>query len=351
MRNQNRVFWLVPVFAVVMSLGAFTGTAAGQDWDLSWSGRVDDTVQIRIRGRSATVRTIAGRRTTGISSSFRTALPRNRNVRVDVRKRDGRGEVRVIQQPTNRNNHTAIVEIRDRNGGADNYRIEVSWGGGFDDDDDYRPGNPNFTGNAEMTWQGRVDDRVQVRVRNRIATTRTISGRAFYDARYNFRRALPTSAVYVDVDKRDGRGSVRVIEQPTRFNGYSALIEIRDNGGGSDFYSFELNWRGGNTGPVYPENGQGSMTWRGSVDDTVRVRIRGRSATTRTIRGQATVGVNFSFNQALPRRSVYVRVDKRNGRGSVRVIQQPTSSNGYTAVVEIRDSRGGRDGYVFDLYW
>lgn len=350
MRKYNRNLWLLPVAAFVFGLGVFTSEATAQNWDMAWSGRVDDTVQVRVRGRSATVRTIAGRRTTGISSSFRAALPRNNNVRVSVRKRDGRGDVRVIQQPANFNNYTAIIEIRDRDGGADNYRFELNWGGGFDDDD-FRPGNPNFSGNAEMTWQGRVDDRVQVRVRNRIATTRTIDGRAFYDARYNFRRALPSSSVFVSVDKRDGRGSVRVIEQPTRFNGYSALIEIRDSAGGSDFYSFELNWRGGNNGPVFPDNGRGSMTWRGSVDDTVRVSIRGRSAVTRTLRGQATVGVNFNFNEALPRRSVYVRVDKRNGRGSVRVIQQPTSRNNYTAIVEIRDSSGGRDGYVFDLNW
>jgi len=161
---------------------------------------------------------------------------------------------------------------------------------------------------------------------------------------------LPSSNNFVSVTKRDGRGSVRIIEQPQRFNGYSALIEIYDPRGGDDFYSFEMNWERG-FGNEGGNAGAGSMNWRGSVDATTRISIRGRSARTVALNGQPTLGVSFNFASALPRRSVYVRVEKRDGRGSVRVIQQPTSRNGYTAIVEIRDSKGGRDSYAFDLFW
>ena len=352
---------ILGTLAVILSAGIMAGgvfgqsaigadPASAQDYDMTWSGRVDARVRIRIRGRSATVRTVSGQRTTGISYDFRNRLPTNRNVTVSVRKRDGRGDVRIVQQPTNRNNHTAVVEVYDSRGGSDFYRFDLFWGGPSDDDFDNRPENPDFSRDADLTWQGRVDSRIQIRVRNRIATIRTLSGRYPSNVRYDFRRALPTSTNFVSVRKRDGRGTVRIIEQPQRSNGYSALVEIDDPRGGDDFYSFELNWErrfDNQEGNI----GAGSMSWRGSVDATTRISIRGRSARTIVLNGQPTLGISFNFASTLPRRSVYVRVEKRDGRGSVRVIQQPTNRNGYTAIVEIRDSRSGRDSYAFDLYW
>jgi hypothetical protein len=40
---------------------------------------------------------------------------------------EGRGNVEVIQQPSSRNNYQAIVLIRDSQGGADDYEIEIRW--------------------------------------------------------------------------------------------------------------------------------------------------------------------------------------------------------------------------------
>ncbi len=338
-----------PRMAVVSNEGA---EISAQDWDLTWSGRVDATAELRIRGRFVTTRTISGRPTSGVTFNFRNGLPTNRPVQVSVRKRDGRGDVLTIQQPSRFNNYTAVFRIRDDKGGADNYRLEFNWGGGYGNEDYDRPGNPNFDDDAEMTWQGTVDARVHVRIRNRFAETRTISGQSVYGVRYDFRRALPSNNTYVTLRKREGRGSVRILEQPDRFNGYSALVEIYDDDGGADFYAFELNWSGGNNFPDYPEQGRGdSMTWSGRVDAVARVQIRGNRATTLTISGQSTRNVSYDFNGSLPRRTVFVRVDKRDGRGTVRVIQQPSVRNGYTAVVEIRDPKGGQDNYSFDLFW
>src|SRR5439155_1197050 len=39
----------------------------------------------------------------------------------------GRGQVDVVQQPTARNGYTAIVRVRDPQGGAGNYRINAFW--------------------------------------------------------------------------------------------------------------------------------------------------------------------------------------------------------------------------------
>jgi len=96
---------------------------------------------------------------------------------------------------------------------------------------------------------------------------------------------------------------------------------------------------------------EGSMEWRGSVDDTVQVIIRGRNATTNTISGSQTYDARTNFNGRLDRNTTRVRVNKTNGRGRVFVIQQPNRRNRWTAIVQIVDNKGGRDRYGFTLTW
>jgi hypothetical protein len=95
----------------------------------------------------------------------------------------------------------------------------------------------------------------------------------------------------------------------------------------------------------------GSMEWRGTVDDTVQVIIRGRNATTNTLSGSQTYDARASFNERLPRDNTRVWVNKTNGRGKVYVVQQPNRRNNYTAIVQIVDNKGGKDRYGFTLSW
>jgi hypothetical protein len=364
MKSNFRRAGLILVVALFLGISLFATDAvaygyrgnsvekknAVQDWDMTWSGRVDDRVQIRVSGRSARARVISGQRLRSVNSNFRNSLPR-RSVNVRVNKRDGRGSVRVVEQPNSRNNYTAVIEIDDDKGGADYYRFELSWdnGGGYDP----RPDRPNYSGRADMTWEGRVDERVRVTVRGRYATALAIRGRYPTQVRPSFRRSLPSSNVRVNLRKLDGRGTVRLIQQPSRSNGYAAVVEIYDSRGGDDYYSFELDWDQGygDNRPDYDNNNGGSMNWSGSVDDVAVITIRGRSATSRITSGQPLRNVRYNFNESLPRRNVTVRVNKREGRGSVRVLTQPRSYNNYSAVIEIRDSSGGRDNYRLEINW
>jgi len=97
--------------------------------------------------------------------------------------------------------------------------------------------------------------------------------------------------------------------------------------------------------------GSGSVTWRGRVDDVTLLEIRDRSVNDRVVSGQRATGVRFNFTSALPRSEVNVTVDKRRGRGDVRVVEQPNRRNGYTAVIEIRDSSGGSSDYEIEVSW
>lgn len=105
-----------------------------------------------------------------------------------------------------------------------------------------------FLGNVEtvraqsMEWSGTVDDVVQIRIRNRNAQTKDISGRAYYDANYNFNGRAPRRNSNARVDKRDGRGRVFIAQQPSRRNNWTTIVQIVDSKGGPDRYRFTLYW-------------------------------------------------------------------------------------------------------------
>lgn len=101
-----------------------------------------------------------------------------------------------------------------------------------------------------------------------------------------------------------------------------------------------------------PDTGRGGrMTWRGRVDDDVRIRIRGGSADVETIGGTEYTDSQPNFINSLPNRRVTVRITAKRGRGEVFIEQQPTRENDFTVVVRIRDSRGGASDYEFELQW
>lgn len=111
---------------------------------------------------------------------------------------------------------------------------------------------------------------------------------------------------------------------------------------------------GGNPGGNFPPGGavSGSVSWRGKVDIETQLHIRGDYLETRVVAGPNWGGENYNFTSPLPaRRNISVEVNKRKGRGSVRVIQQPSRNNDFTAVVQILDPSGGAGDYELEIYW
>ncbi len=119
--------------------------------------------------------------------------------------------------------------------------------------------------------------------------------------------------------------------------------------------SRELNNDSSSGGPggQYPDSGGrgGRMTWRGRVDDDVRIRIRGGSADVETIGGTEYNDGQPNFFNSLPNRRVTVRLTQKRGRGEIFIEQQPSRENDFTAIVRIRDPRGGASEYEFELQW
>ena len=116
----------------------------------------------------------------------------------------------------------------------------------------------------------------------------------------------------------------------------------------------ELNYTsGGGGGGQYPDSGGrgGRMTWRGRVDDDVRIKIRGGSADVETLGGTPYYDSQPNFENSLPYRRVTVRLAEKRGRGEIFIEQQPSRENDFTAVIRIRDTRGGASEYEFTLEW
>ena len=85
------------------------------------------------------------------------------------------------------------------------------------------------------------------------------------------------------------------------------------------------------------------FTWHGTVDREVVIVVRGRSVETRASGLDASFAPRLDVRDGLPRQGGQLDVRRLNGRGDVVVLQQPSARNDYTAMVRIRDPKGGRD--------
>ena len=99
------------------------------------------------------------------------------------------------------------------------------------------------------------------------------------------------------------------------------------------------------------EAASGRLHWRGTVDDNVQLVIRDGYVDVRTIGGTEYNDANYNFTSPLPRRRLTVRANKLNGRGTIRILQQPSRENDFTAVIEIKDSSGGARMYEIEVLW
>jgi hypothetical protein len=227
-----------------------TSTLSAQERLFEWSGRVDGEVRVFMRGNDVWTQDVRDRQNRRGQVRVSRALPA-RVGQVRVQLVDGRGDVNVIQQPSSRNNYTTVVRIRDDGRRADRYRIAAywqpigrgGWGGWGDRDRDNDGRWDRGDVDGMLRWSGAVDDEVEIRIQGRNVDTRTLSGNGARDVRANLNgRALPRRDLQVRVRERQGRGTVTVVQQPGQWNGYTAVIRVRDRQGGFGYYDFEVTW-------------------------------------------------------------------------------------------------------------
>jgi hypothetical protein len=218
-----------------------------------------------------------------------------------------------------------------------------------------------------------------------------------------------------ELEQKDGRGEIVLLEKPAPENDYTAKLRISDSRGGDDRFHARLIWEstggapaaaqppaspgtsrpGGSSilsrhiedltkgeagleppgpppaeaapAPILPgveltssendpsryNNGaEGLFEFRGRVDGAILFRVRGDRVFAEAEGGRPAEVERFSFSQPLPSSGVAeITVERRDGRGEVVLLERPWEGNGFTAVIRVTDPIGGDDRYLFRLQW
>jgi hypothetical protein len=261
---------------------------------------VDHTMELYVQSDVVRYR-FEGQQPRDDGSEYSQPIPRAVFGRFDLEQQDGRGEIILVERPSLENDYTAKLRISDTRGGDDRYHARLSWewseaapatatntasatattsaasGGtsqvlsrhiqdwlrGASTDagpavtqqpnllpgmelssSDNNPGNYNNANDGLFEFRGRVDGAVVFRIRGDRVFAEAESGRPAEVERFSFSQALPAATLAdVSVEKRDGRGSVVLLERPWQGNDFTAVVRVEDPSGGDDRYHFLLQWR------------------------------------------------------------------------------------------------------------
>lgn len=338
-------------WAAALALVLCAAGSGQEQPQLVWEAQVDGVNILRVHGRSIDLEDRQGLPIQRQRFRFFDRLPdRDQDVRLEVLK--GRGRVRIIEQPRIQNNYTMAVAIEDRQGGSSSYSLAFYWDAapGF-----FRRRPQGFSSRDRgegVEWSGRVDGEAIVSCRAGDCEAQAIRGAPVTRERFNFSRPLPARNLVLSLDRADGRGEIRLIQQPREENGYTARVQIRDSQGGAGDYSFSLVW----TRPPHDDAGfsfaRAGMFWSGRVDGRLRVVVEGGRAHSEVISGAPIIGERADFSRSLPaRNNPNATVRKVRGRGRVEIVEYPSARNGYRLVFEIADSDGGADNYEIEVGW
>jgi hypothetical protein len=93
---------------------------------LRWTGSVDGELEIRLQGGRIDYRTLSGNQVRNVRADVGQGIPR-RATELVVSRSSGRGSVYIVQQPTERNGYSAVIRVRDPQGGYGSYDFELAW--------------------------------------------------------------------------------------------------------------------------------------------------------------------------------------------------------------------------------
>jgi hypothetical protein len=100
-----------------------------------------------------------------------------------------------------------------------------------------------------------------------------------------------------------------------------------------------------------PKAKEGTCEWEARVDGSVVVTLRGDQAEYQELSGQPVAGGTLRCTAGLPGLAAEVEVEKKAGRGSVRLVETPSESNGFVARIQVDDPKGGSDRYRVVVRW
>lgn len=312
-----------------------------------WQGEVDGTVVLHLKHERAGVQVQAGGPVQNPQFRFNDPLPQSRqDARLEVL--EGRGYVHIVDQPRLENGYTLSVAIEDRQPGSARYSIALFW-----DPSDRALEGGSRNKQDRVTWTGRVDEETEVSCHARSCVSSVARGAPVAGEHYKFSRPLPARDLDVRLEDADGRGEIRLVEQPRERNHYTAKISIRDPQGGSGEYSFTLVWNREARAqtPAAEPAGRG-LIWSGAVAGRVQVTVEGGGVFSEAVSGQPVRGEHSDLLRPLPARSDLAPViQKLRGRGRAAILERPSEQNHYRLVFEVDDPGPGADTYEIEIDW
>ena len=297
---------------------------------------VDGEVDFFVRADTIRYRVLNGRLPEDDGSEHSQPIPRTTFRRFELEKKDGRGQITLVESPSAANNFTARFKISDPKGSDDRYHARLRWEAGESRETiaapprsrtvPTPPASPpvaSAAGSAAAPPTLPDDPRAQQREPEPAAAPRRsrVLSKHMEAILRGPRTAAPSEAPQSQAPAK--------IDLP-----------------GVEIFSDD------NDPSRYDDADDGLFEFRGRVDGVVRIRIRGDRVMAESEGGRPLEVERFSFTQPVPSARVSdMRVERKDGRGKVVLLERPWEGNHFMAVVEISDTKGGDDRYHFRLTW
>lgn len=192
---------------------------------------------------------------------------------------------------------------------------------------------PSTPARGKSVWSGKIDSTTKIKI-----TGKELS----YDGNGNgsLNEALPVIGYLVKkVKPVSGSVPVKIAEQPSVANKYTTTISVETKKPKN--VSFEIEWE---------LKRQGKVSWRGQVTGKSIIRVQGPFVDIEQVSGMIAKDVSYEA-EPLPAQDATIKVNKLNGSAEIRLVESPSSSNSYVAVLEIETSSSEPEPLAFLLEW
>ena len=96
---------------------------------------------------------------------------------------------------------------------------------------------------GELKFEAKVDGAAVIRVFTDRIFVETLNGKPVEVEEFEFSQPLPAGRVSkIELDQKDGRNEMILLERPWEGNNYQAVIQVSDPQRGDDKYEFDLEW-------------------------------------------------------------------------------------------------------------
>lgn len=203
----------------------------------------------------------------------------------------------------------------------------------------------------DFVWQGQVDGIAILRLHGQKLDVQSQDGGPVSNQQYRFSHPLPNTRQDARLRVLEGRGFVHIVDQPRIDNQFTLTVSVEDRQPGRSFYSIALFWESNLFEPTPRGERIETISWSGRVDEEAVVSCQAKICSSSSTRGAPVAAEHFKFSRPLPSQPIELTLIDQQGRGEIRLVDQPSERNHFTARVAIHDPESGSSDYSFKLQW